>query len=272
MKTVSVEVTSEPSAAEVVVEGSAQVQVTPVTLVLAPGTPVLFRKDGFVPRAMRFPGAGPLSVTLARAATLDVTSTPAGASVTIDGHEVGQTPLHLTTLEPGLRQVTVRAPNFMSMVRSLEVGLERPGELNATLVAGAQVDLLTSPPEATFSIDGAAFAPVRKGLELEAGRPHYLVLTGKGRLPKWAIVGPFGAGAHEAPVFELDDRSQEGLDACARQAGKSLQRVKGDLGKAQKALVKAQRDGRDTGKVERQLTLLQDESNALSAFKPLCGQ
>lgn len=111
----TVEVTSRPSGATVRVDDEVA-GTTPVSLVLPVGRHrVEVRRDGFVPSTreprVEVDQVHRLDVTLERAASeiavLTVSGSPAGATVVLDGEEVGQLPLTLGDLEPGSRTLRV---------------------------------------------------------------------------------------------------------------------------------------------------------------------
>jgi hypothetical protein len=112
--------------------------VTPARDDLAPGAPAM-------PAASAPPDA---SATLApqglpdvaRAAQADagllIHSTPAGATVTIDGVERGATPVAIRGLELGTRRVDVSAPGYLVAARQVTLTAERPSRtLDVDLIA-----------------------------------------------------------------------------------------------------------------------------------------
>lgn len=101
-----------------------------------------------------------------------VESTPAGASVTLDGKPVGTTPLRLEGVKPGVHGVVVQGEGRAAVVRSVDTTDGSRGEVNATLPkAGAVLKVTTGSPNATVSLNGASigqgasvkFGPVEKG-------------------------------------------------------------------------------------------------------------
>jgi hypothetical protein len=89
----------------------------------------------------------------ARAAGTDagllIHSTPAGASVTIDGVEHGTTPIAVRGLELGTRRVGVSRPGYQFAERQVTLTSERPSRtLDVDLVAVARIAPREAPPPA----------------------------------------------------------------------------------------------------------------------------
>ena len=162
-------------------------------------TPVTPPRDDLLPVARVAPDA-------ARAAQTDagllIHSTPAGASVIIDGVERGTTPLAVRGLELGTRRVGVSRPGYQSAERQVTLTAQRPSRtLDVDLVAVARVapraarpaPVATSgslvvdsrPAGALVTIDGrpsgstpvtlTAVAPGRHTVRIE--RPGYRTVT-----------------------------------------------------------------------------------------------
>lgn len=121
---------------------------------------------------------GKLAELRARPAEVQLTSDPAGASVTIDGQPRGQTPLAVT-LDGGSHQVTLQAgPARRAMVIAVEYG-ERQ-DVALTLVAGQGTLVIDSnAPRATVAIDGQPVGTTPWRGTVGAGT-HTLVVTAPG--------------------------------------------------------------------------------------------
>lgn len=106
-----------------------------------------------------------------------VESTPAGATVRIDGKEVGTTPLRLTDVEPGKHAVHLTHPELGTVFRTADTTDGSRGEVKASFPKnGAVLDLTTNSADAIVLVDGAQVAagthveigPLEKGrLKLE---------------------------------------------------------------------------------------------------------
>lgn len=64
--------------------------------------------------------------------TLEVTSSPAGAAVWLDGRRAGTTP-YQRTLWPGTYKLEVRQPGFRSQPQTVEIGTEAPARVEVAL-------------------------------------------------------------------------------------------------------------------------------------------
>ena len=187
-----------PSAAQSIDDASQDFTDAPMAPLPAPSLSPTKVVDTAAPPAVR-PDA-------ARAAGTDagllIHSTPAGASVTIDGVEHGPTPIAVRGLELGTRRVGVSRPGYQSAERQVTLTAERPSRtLDVDLVAVARVaPRVASPPAgattgsllvdsrpagAVVTIDGrpsgstpvtlTAVAPGRHTVRIE--RPGYRTVT-----------------------------------------------------------------------------------------------
>jgi hypothetical protein len=96
-----------------------------------------------------------------------VESTPAGATVTLDGKVVGVTPLRLEDVEPGKHAVMLSQTGLASVLRAVDNTDGSRGEVKVTLPkAGGSLDIATGSPDAVVSIQGA---PIGSGARVQAG-------------------------------------------------------------------------------------------------------
>src|SRR5438874_2305469 len=96
------------------------------------------------------PGAG-------KAGALEISSTTAGAEVSIDGERVGTIPLAapLTTLTPGEHTIKVEKPGFAPYIDVFKIDRKKPTRVEVELVAVAGVLRIKSNVEAArVYVDG----------------------------------------------------------------------------------------------------------------------
>ncbi|MFO0668434.1 MAG: PEGA domain-containing protein [Polyangiaceae bacterium] len=91
--------------------------------------------------------------------TVEVTSNEAGATVTIDGEEVGTTPLAKPVdVSVGPRVIVVSKKNFREQTKTVEVAPGKPAsarfELEAEVVMASVTVSIEGPPKAAINIDG----------------------------------------------------------------------------------------------------------------------
>lgn len=94
-----------------------------------------------------------------------------GAEVLVDGAPLGNTPLVDAMIEPGVHEVELSAPRYLSAAHELDVagGGERQ-TLAVTLTPDwAIVSLNTDPPGATVLVDGAEAGVTPAGVEIMSG-------------------------------------------------------------------------------------------------------
>lgn len=158
-------VRSEPSAAEVLINGEV-VGETPWLGVMQPGLhELLIRKPGFleVVSTLEVPENRDLEIVRslppeAERALFAVSSDPMGASVSIDGQPLGDTPL-IGPNPDGKHTLTVRKPGHARAERTLIFTRDRSVETSFSLVKlppEPALAITTDPPGAEVSVDGTA--------------------------------------------------------------------------------------------------------------------
>jgi hypothetical protein len=110
-----------------------------------------------------------------------VESTPAGAKVTLDGKDVGVTPLRLEGIEPGNHVVVLSHATLAGIVRAVDTTDGSRGEVKATLPkTGGTLEITTGSPDARVLVDGA---PLGSGAKVMVGPLE------KGKLKLQVVVG-----------------------------------------------------------------------------------
>lgn len=103
-----------------------------------------------------------------------ITSKPEGADVYLDGASVGQTPLELEDIDPGVHQVGLVKAGYAVVVRTVDTTDGSKGEVTAKLKQdGTRIIVKTGNAGATVMLDGV---PVGTGkrVEVVAARGSYL--------------------------------------------------------------------------------------------------
>lgn len=186
-----VELATRPeTGAEVLVDGE-PVGRTPLVAEIRPGRHrVEFRAERYLPeqREIDVEGGGTrqaLTVELTPSwAPVSLATTPAGATVLVDGEPAGTTPATLE-LEAGRREIEVRLAGYNAWRTELDVVANRPVELPsvALVQADGRVELASTPSEASVSVDGEYRGRTPLTLSLRPGRTHRITLTKPGYEP-----------------------------------------------------------------------------------------
>lgn len=156
--------------------------------------PIVARADGYEPkRDVVQPRDGANDVTMvlvAQAATVNLDSSPSGASVEIEGTTVGTTPVTLKNLESGKTvTITFKKAGFQPVTAKLEVPgpgkdtrLIQPLPISSDL---ARIKLTSEPTGAQVVQNGTVLAGVTTPAEVlvEAGKPVKFTLTLAGKVP-----------------------------------------------------------------------------------------
>ena len=100
--------------------------------------------------------------------TVHATSTPPGATVTIDGSGSFVTPFDSPPLKPGTHSFTIVKVGYATVQRKLDVAAGTAANLDVALtVSGGVLDLQSDPPGAAIVVDGKPtnrFTPAKLGL------------------------------------------------------------------------------------------------------------
>jgi len=159
----SLNVRSFPSGATVYVDG---VEVGTTPLVVSGTTPgshaIEIRMEGWEPWtetvvAVRGSTTQVIANMTHAAYSLTITSTPAGATVTIDGTVKGVTPLTVAGLKPRNYALTVALKGFAPVTRTVDLSDPTETVQDFSLVAAyGKLDISSTPPGAEVIIDGTS--------------------------------------------------------------------------------------------------------------------
>lgn len=164
--------------------------------------PVLAKLPGHAPEraVVRVARSGnELTLTLQPVATVELDTTPPGATVEIDGKAVGTTPLSVATLTPGATvPVTFKRVGFRTAIASIRVPAAgkiekhvQPLEVSEDFV---KVRFVSQPPGAEVVQPGAppstdhTYTPAE--LFVEAGKPQRFLIAMPGRVPVLLELSP----------------------------------------------------------------------------------
>jgi formylglycine-generating enzyme required for sulfatase activity len=117
-------------------------------------------------------------------ATVSVTTVPAGATVRVDGDEVGVTPLE-TTLDAGRHQLALEHPNYRRFESPITVKAGEPlviGPVELGVPDGVVV-LRSTPAGADVSVGGRYRGRTPLDVSLAPGVPHEVVVSRAGYAP-----------------------------------------------------------------------------------------
>ncbi len=162
-------VDSSPQGAQVYVDGELSGR-TPVQLVLGEGVhDVELRLEGYEPyrarvqiRAGQTTRLSPRLIALVRTGTLEVTSTPDGAEVYVDGSYRGRTPLALE-LDAGVHSVEVRLDGYNSYKARVHLRAGETARLHARLASSKATLDLSVNAEAQVFLDGYFLGKTKNG-------------------------------------------------------------------------------------------------------------
>lgn len=179
-----VECTSEPSGAEVLVNGVSR-GTTPVQVAQVPKgvATVMLKLAGYedATRELRIaPGdRQTLSLKLVpKPALVKVVSAPEGARVMLDNDYRGKTPLEIANLTPGVHMLRVELAGYSTEARTLTVknGDEKTEEFTFKSILG-RLEITTVPPGVTITVDGKK-AGVTKSFTRGAEKSDILAVEG----------------------------------------------------------------------------------------------
>jgi uncharacterized protein (TIGR02145 family) len=88
--------------------------------------------------------------------SLDVVSSPSGATITIDGNEYGTTPNTLSRLLIGDYTVELSRQGYATVRKTISIGEGTSAMINETLTNGREVSIRSTPSGADLFVDGVA--------------------------------------------------------------------------------------------------------------------
>ena len=119
----------------------------------------------------------------AHSAKLTITSQPPGASVKLNGHDVGVTPIDVPGLTPGTQAVEVFKEGHKPARELVELGFAQKGESHYSLDPIVGKLLLTlKPRDAQVTIDSQTYGEIKSDLTLATGT-HQLKVAKEGYHP-----------------------------------------------------------------------------------------
>ena len=116
----------------------------------------------------------------AHSVEVSITTEPEGATVEVNGHEFGTTPLTVSKLRPGVQIISLSLENHKSMKERVELGFRESRELYFSLDPRVgKLHLTLEPRDSIVSIDGQVYEKIDADLTLSSGT-HALRVEKKG--------------------------------------------------------------------------------------------
>lgn len=268
-----VEVTSKPSGADITLDGKPAGQ-TPAKVPVVSGAKVMLEVTltGYAPGTRELtPVRGDtasVDFALKPGATLNVTSDPPDASVTVNGRLVlERTPGVTKVFPPGPVEVVVRSPGYDDFTKKLTA---KKGEqkLVAKLAPQVTVAVTSTPSEASVTLDGQDAGVTPTQLRLSSRGKYTLVVT----KPGWSTVKQvLNKPSGEAVDVKLSDLELDRLQAAVDKAMKAYDAANAALQRAQR---RALEDPNAADKVDeadermvQATSALEEAESALAAAK-----
>ncbi|MEI6138068.1 MAG: PEGA domain-containing protein [Mariniphaga sp.] len=114
--------------------------------------------------------------------SLDIISTPIGATITINGKVFGTTPNTINDLIIGEYEVELSLNQYITTIEKAFVTENQTVTLNTSLTKGQVLAINSTPSGATINIDGREYGTTPKSLTLQKG-DHSVLLSLNGYLP-----------------------------------------------------------------------------------------
>lgn len=156
--------------------------------------------------------------------TLEITSNEAGATVTIDGEEIGTTPLPKPVdVSVGSHQVTVAKKDFRDQTRTVDVLPSKPAsarfDLEATVVTALVSVTVEGAPKANLRIDGIDMGPAPYQGRIAVGKPHTFEASAGGFTTAKQTITPDKAEPFNVVLTMSQARNEGRVAIIARPAG-----------------------------------------------------
>ncbi len=144
---------------------------------------VFLRPQGQAPTAPAPPPVASLPATPLGTGDLDIASDPPGATVRLDGREVGKTPLTLERLPTGEHTLELDKDGIYAARRQLTIAANTLEKLSLKLdLLQGKLTVFSEPRDAAVHLDGRPVGRTPVSVDAEAG-PHTLRLTKDGFRP-----------------------------------------------------------------------------------------
>ena len=190
------QISSIPESAEVLVDGRS-VGSTPLTAeVLETGTVLTLKKNGYKDwekelsvKAGTMETYPPVELIVADG-TVDVSTSPAGAHVSVDGEFRGTAPVSVQISPLGEHQIEVFLEGYRKAVRTVQTEPEGHSSMNVDLVPIiGRIQVTVAPPDAEVLVNGRRVGSGSQTLELTA-REHQLTVRKAGYAPRNQDIRP----------------------------------------------------------------------------------
>ena len=146
--------------------------------------------------------------------TLTVTSEPSGSDVTVDGREVGKTPVTLRDLQPGTHSVVISAAGRQTQTRTVELRAGGASDLVVSLPVEEQPAVVVVPPTPKPPEPAVTTPPPNPIVTAPPPSSH------PGRGAKIAALALLGAGVAAGAVAIYTWRSYNDLSGIASELNK----------------------------------------------------
>lgn len=190
------EIISEPTGADILLEGKSQGR-TPSTIdILESGETVTLQLAGYKPwqQTLSVPAGKQRTLPLIKLqpadGTLALSSQPPGAGITHNGHYVGTTPQQMQLAPTGPQQLQLYLDGYYPASHSLSLKTGEQRALNVVLKPKlGTLKINAQPADAQLYIDGVAKGNARQSLQLLA-RPHRIEIRKAGYTSLIATLTP----------------------------------------------------------------------------------
>ncbi len=185
--TAALNINSEPSNAMTIVDGN-EVGNTPANLTdLEPGKHLVeISMDGYENWTenveISVEKENHITAVLRKStAALNINSEPSNAMTTLDGYEVGNTPVSLTDLEPGKHLIEISMEGYEKWTENIEVSADKENLITAVLrKSTASLNIKSEPSNAMIIVDGNEIGNTPVNLtDLEPGK-HLVEISMEG--------------------------------------------------------------------------------------------
>lgn len=184
--------------------------------------------------------------------SLDITSTPRKADISIDGKHVGQTPYTVEQLLEGEHTVTLSLNGYATETKKVSISENNVASVNATLQNGRQITISTKEVGATVFVDGkeVGHSPYTGALSF-GSHTTYAMLDGK-KTSEQKVESSQGVG--DLPSIVLSFGSNQTFTV----KGVSFKMVYVEGGTFTMGATPEQENPRDVAKPAHQVTLTND--------------
>jgi formylglycine-generating enzyme required for sulfatase activity len=143
--------------------------------------------------------------------SIEVSSEPTGAIISIDGTVYGLTPFTITNLAVGNYRLSLSKVGYTSIFKTVEVKEAQVSKVSLTLVSGKQVAIKSEPSAARIFLDDSLLGNTPKSIFFQFGNHNLTIEKGDLKLVEKIVVTQTSPSSYEFKLKDSNDPMEKHL-------------------------------------------------------------